>query len=241
MRIRPLLCILATAALTASAGEPPKPDPAKKPAGQDDGFVTLFDGKDLSAFEPDGNWAVEDGGVLARKGGGSGCLWTRERYGDFVLDLEFKTARNTISGVHLRSTDARNWYSGLEVKLVDSSGKDKPGTHDCGAIYDCLAPSKNAVKKSGEWNRMVITCRANKVGVVLNDEPVIDMDLDLWTTARKNPDGTANKFPQAQKDRPRKGFIGFQNHGLPIWCRNIRIKALAEQEQKEKSSCATSP
>ena len=82
------------------------------------------------------------------------------------------------------------------------------------------------VKPAGQWNRYTITCKANKIYVILNGEQIIDMDLDLWTEAGKNPDGTPNKFKMAYKDMAREGHIGFQYHGQPIWFRNIRIKPL---------------
>jgi hypothetical protein len=62
--------------------------------------------------------------------------------------------------------------------------------------------------------------------VVLNGEEVIDMDLNLWMEAHKNPDGTSNKFNTAYKDMPRVGNIGLQYHNHPIWFRNIKIKSL---------------
>jgi hypothetical protein len=62
--------------------------------------------------------------------------------------------------------------------------------------------------------------------VVLNGVQIIDMDLDQWTTPRKNPDGTPNKFNKAMKDMPRSGVIGLQDHGNPVWYRNMRIKAI---------------
>jgi hypothetical protein len=52
------------------------------------------------------------------------------------------------------------------------------------------------------------------------------MNLDQWTEAGKNPDGTPNKFKIAYKDMPRRGRIGLQDHGKPVWYRNIRIKPL---------------
>ena len=78
----------------------------------------------------------------------------------------------------------------------------------------------------GQWNCMVITAKANKIQIVLNGERIIDMDLDKWTEAHKNPDGTRNKFNTAYKDMPRVGHIGFQYHGHPVWYRNIKIKTL---------------
>jgi len=170
------------------------------------------------------SWEMTDG-VLTAKGGGD--IWTKERYGDFILDLEFKLDKETNSGIFLRTGSIEEWlHSAIEVQVLDSYGKEEISKHDCGAIFDCLEPAKNAVKMAGEWNRCTITCKANKIYVVLNGQQIIDMDLNLWTEAHKNPDGTENKFNTAYKDMPREGHIGFQYHGHPIWFRNIKIKTL---------------
>ena len=184
---------------------------------------------DLSncVYRPD-SWETEDG-VLTRKGTKEGRedIWTMDRYGDFILDLEFKLAEHTNSGIFFRTGNINDLVqTGIEVQVCDSYSNTKVGNHDCGAIYDCLAPSKNMVKKPGEWNRCTITCKANKIYVVLNGEQIIDMDLNLWTEPHKNPDGTKNKYNRAYKERPRAGHIGFQDHGHPVWYRNIKIKPL---------------
>ncbi len=190
-----------------------------------DGWSDLFNGKDLTGWiAKPGSWTVEDG-VLSRQGGGD--IWTEQPFADFVLDLEFKLDPETNSGVFLRTGDIHDCVqTGIEMQVLDSFGKEPPGKHDCGAIYDCLAPARNAVRKPGEWNHALITCRGSKIHIVLNGEPIIDMDLDQWTEAGKNPDGTPNKFKTAYKDMPCRGRIGFQDHGKPVWYRNIRIKPL---------------
>jgi len=178
-------------------------------------------------FKP-GSWAVEDH-VLTRKGTkkGRGDIWTKEKYGDFILDLEFRLAEKTNSGIFFRTGDINDCVqTGIEVQVCDSHSRAEVGNHDCGAIYDCLAPKKNMVKKPGEWNRCTITCKANKIYVLLNGEQIIDMDLNLWTEPQKNPDGTKNKYKAPFKDRPRVGHIGFQDHGHPVWYRNIKIRRL---------------
>ncbi|HLF95193.1 MAG TPA: family 16 glycoside hydrolase, partial [Planctomycetota bacterium] len=71
-----------------------------------------------------------------------------------------------------------------------------------------------------------VTCRGSRVAVVLNGEPVVDMDLDRWTEPLKNPDGSKNKFPRAMKDFARSGYIGLQDHGRPVWYRGLRIRRL---------------
>lgn len=180
--------------------------------------------EDLSnlVYKP-GTWAMEEG-LLTHKGGGD--IWTKGCYEDFVLELEFKLADETNSGVFIRNIDNLNWrHRGMEVQVFDSYG-DEPGKHSCGAIYDCIAPSRNMTKKPGEWNHYSITCKGNKVNVVLSGKEIIDMDLNRWTEPHKSPDGTKNKFPVALKSLQRPGYIGFQDHGTPVWYRNIRIKRL---------------
>ena len=82
------------------------------------------------------------------------------------------------------------------------------------------------VKPPGQWNRCRLTCWHSIVKVELNGEQVIYMDLDEWTTPKMNPDGTSNKFGTALEDFARSGYIGLQDHGRPVWYRNIRIKRL---------------
>jgi len=203
-----------------------------KPSGWQDLFASDLSNATLKA----GSWTLEDG-VLIRKGGGN--IWTKVQYGDFQLDLEFKLAENTNSGVFIRTGDIKRYVqSSIEVQIHETSDGTNHGA--CGAIYDCLSPSMIMVREAGEWNHYTITCRKNKIYVVMNDVQIIDMDLDLWTEPGKNPDmivesrgrrdtvRTANKFRTAIKDMPRVGHIGLQDHGQPIWYRNIKIRALGD-------------
>jgi hypothetical protein len=203
--------------------------------GQDDGFKPLFNGKDLDGWiAPAGHaWAVEDG-VLALKGKTDGqehngvYLWTKEQYGDFILELEFKIPEKANSGIFLRTSDLNDpVYTGLEVQVANSFGKTETSrTGTAGAVYDLKAPSKNPLKAPGEWNKVRIECRGPKIAVTLNGELVVDLDLDEWTETGKNPDGSKNKFKKPLKDFARKGHIGLQDHGRPVWYRNVRIKTL---------------
>ena len=201
------------------------------------GFVRLFNGKDLTGWVTRGEdnaWVVEDGILTVKRDVMDGqehnfdYLWTKDTSGDFSLDLEFKVIDGTNSGIFFRTSDLEDpVYTGIEVQVCNSYGRDninKKGT--AGAIYDCLEPARNAINKPGQWNRCVLTCKGSSVRVVLNDEQVVDMDLDKWTTARKNPDNTDNKFGRALKDFARIGYIGLQDHGRPVWYRNVRVKRL---------------
>ncbi len=199
------------------------------------GFVRLFNGKDLAGWiaGPEKSWVVEDGAITLRrdfdgKEHNLDYLWTKESYGDFVLELEFKIPERANSGVFLRTSDLKDpVYTGIEIQVANSYGRkelSRGGT--AGAVYDCLAPTANTVKKPGEWNRLQVTCRGSKIAVALNGRQIVDMDVDRWTEPNKNPDGTPNKFPRALKDFARSGHIGLQDHGREVWYRNIRVKRL---------------
>ncbi len=192
----------------------------------DDGWINLLADTSLSAFTfKEGGWAVEDG-VLTRKSGGS--IWTKERYDDFMLDLEFKIQAKGNSGVFFRTDDINDCVqTGIEMQVYDTYGKTEIGRGDCGAIYDCVAPRVQAVHEPGVWNRTLIVCDRNRINVFLNGEEVVDMDLDQWVTPHANPDGSKNKFRIAYKDMVRDGHIGFQDHGDPVRYRNVRIKRIA--------------
>lgn len=187
------------------------------------GWTDLFNGKDLAGWTDAGGnttkWTVDDGTMTGQKG--SGDIWTKARWGDFVLELEFKTTGN--SGVFFRTDNPKdNVQTGIEIQVENPGGPDK---HSVGAIYDLVPPSKNNARRD-EWNKYVITARGPVITVELNGEKINEMNLDQWTTAGKNPDGSDNKYRTALKNFKREGHIGFQDHGHKVWYRNVRIRPL---------------
>ncbi len=166
-------------------------------------------------FTP-GAWAVDAEGVLAPTRDANaphrGDIWTKASYGDFVLNVEFRThAAGANSGVFLRSSDIVNWLqNSIEVQILQG---DSDPVHATGAIFDVAAPRRRPNLVPGAWNRCTIIARQNKITVILNDEEVNKIDLDEWTQAGINPDGTKNKFAKAYKDMARTGRIGLQDHG----------------------------
>lgn len=181
--------------------------------------------EDLSnAIFEEGGWVFEDGVLTAT---GKGDIWTKERYGNFILSLEFKCADETNSGVFIRCDDLDNWlHTSIEVQILQNNADYENTKHHCGGIFDCLAPTKLLVKAPGEWNKYAIIAKDNILWVFLNNDLAAYMNLDLWTEPHKNPDGTANKFDNAYRDMPREGHIGFQYHGHPVWFRNLRLEPL---------------
>jgi len=187
---------------------------------------------DLSnAIYPEGVWTFEEGVLTASE---DMNLWTVTEYDNFILDLEFMTAPETNSGVIVYNQDMENWIPGsIEIQIADDHS-EKWGSADpkwqCGAIFGHLAPTKSVVKKPGEWNRYTITCIDTMIYVVLNGEPIIEMNLKRWTSAKTNPDGSEIpawlSTPLAEVAT--KGRLGLQGkHGnAPIYFRNLRIREL---------------
>jgi hypothetical protein len=189
------------------------------------GWKSLF-AADLSdaIFKP-GGWEYQDGILVAKSGE---TIWTKESYGNFVLDLEFKVAKEANSGIFLRTGDIKNILSALEIQIHETSDGAQYGM--VGALYNAKPPSQDVTRPAGEWNRYTITCRDSRLDLVFNGERVLNLDLDDWKEPNKNPDGTRNKFSVALKDYARKGPIGLQGlHGkeaAPVWFRSLTIKVM---------------
>jgi len=185
----------------------------------------------LTNWQPASNWTVEDG-VLTLKNRtdhqehNDNYLWTPRTYGDFIVDLDFKVTQGTNSGVFLRTSDPKDPVpTGIEIQIASAPPGRPLGRGSVGGIYDMVAPAINPLKPD-DWNHYTITCQGPKITVVMNGQLVSEANLDLWTEARKNPDGSPNKFDRPVKDFARRGYLGLQDHGTPVWYRNIRIKPL---------------
>ena len=209
------LCLIT--ATTLGAAPATHPDTA--------GWSSLFNMDFSNAVTKPGDWVFEDG-VLAAKN--HETLWTKKSYANFVLDLEFKVAKEANSGVFLRSGNINDVLAALEIQVHENEDGALYGM--VGAIYNAQPPSKKMAKPVGEWNHFTITCKGSHVSLIFNGEEVFDADLDNWKEPHLNPDGTKNKFARALKDFSRSGPIGLQGlHGkaqAPVWFRNLRIKEI---------------
>jgi len=189
------------------------------------GWTELFTADLSNAVTHPGDWVVEEGVLVAKN---HETIWTKKAYANFVLDLEFKVAKESNSGVFLHSSNIKDVLAALEIQVHENQDGALYGM--VGAIYNAQPPSKNMAKPVGEWNHYTITCQDSHVALIFNGEEVFNVDLNTWTEAHKNPDGTKNKFAKALKDYGRNGPVGLQGlHGkaqAPVWYRNIRIKEL---------------
>jgi hypothetical protein len=196
-------------------------------AGGDDGYVKLFNGKNLNGWfrvvgdsetDPAAIWSVRDG-VIVCAGAPSGYLMTKDRYTNYSLRMQWRYAASGDaehpfklgdrkvdsgnSGVLLHAQPPFNvWPRSVEVQLANSSaGSIFPIS---GASSDNSTGARDKAKPVGEWNTFEITCKDGSVTVALNGE-------DVGTVTACNPDS---------------GHIGFQSEGAEIHFRNIEIKAL---------------
>lgn len=205
----------------------------------------LFDGRNLDQFEfAKGAWEIEkDGSVVCRmqelkdkrgktKTRGMGYLWTKNEYADFELSLSYKLSPGANSGVFYRTDKNNPVQGGFELQLMDNEGFQKkmnrklPPRKLNGSFYDGLAPTKDFSKPVGEWNTLRLLCDGPRVTCFLNGGKSFSVNLDDWDTPGKNPDGSENKFKTAFKELPRKGRLGFQNHGQVVWFKQIKIRPL---------------
>jgi hypothetical protein len=194
------------------------------------GWAPLFEADLSNAIAPEGIWSVDNDGVLTATE--DQCIWTAKDYDNFVVDLEFKNADGTNSGVIVYCSDTEKWIpNSVEIQIADDFAKkwaDSPKSWQCAAIFGHKPATKSAVKKPGQWNRMTINCRDQEICVILNGELVNTIDLSKWTSAKTNPDGSEIPpwLSKPKADLPTQGKIGLQGKhaGAPIYFRNIKIK-----------------
>lgn len=169
------------------------------------------------------HWEIAEGILTTSKTPG-GILWTKGKFGDFEVTLEYKTSEKANSGLFFR-TDPRNpVQGGFEIQIA-SPGLYS-GKHVLGSLYDAKEAAVSAGKPDGEWNMMTLTCKGPSIKATVNGQTTVDVNIDQWTEPKKNPDGTKNKFKTPLKDMPRVGHLGLQYHGQPVWFRKFEIKSL---------------
>lgn len=182
------------------------------PAEQAEGFVSLFNGQDLSGWNIEGTkeaWSVQNG-LITCDGRGSGWLRSDWEYEDFILRLEWRISPGGNSGVFFRcARGGAPWTTGHEVQILDDAGK--VDLHGSGSLYGNVKPSANPTKGAGEWNAYEIRCQGKHITVIVNGTLVVEVNQE--------------EVP-ALKEKPLRGYIGLQNHGSKVEFRNLRIKEI---------------
>lgn len=171
---------------------PAQPDLSKVKFGK---AIELFNGKDLSGWKLSSDkkkngWRAESGILINETPktdfgayGDYGNLITKDKFMDFRLSIEYNVAAKANSGIYLRGM--------YEAQVVDRDSRMQ-GIQGPGAIFGRIAPSENAGKVGGEWNRYVLTLVDRHVTVELNGKTVIDNQaLEGCTGGGLSADDTA--------------------------------------------------
>jgi len=200
-------------------------------ADVEEGFVSLFNGRDLAGWVKHGGSAeyqVDDGCIVGKcvpKTPHNTFLCTEREFGNFILRLQYKFVEPGNSGIQFRSAARpegdRHRVYGYQCELTPDGGStgriydEGRRGHQFGIVWlDAHTPPERleaarAHCKPGEWNDVEIQCVGPSIKTWINGTPVVDM-FDSFSL---------------------KGFLGLQIHsgdsGSVAW-RNIRVKDLGE-------------
>ena len=156
-------------------------------------------------------------------------LVSREMFGDFELEFEWKIGEGGNSGIFYRGTREYEYvfWSAPEYQLLDDAahadGKNR--LTSAGSAYALYPPPAGIVKPAGEWNSSRIVAKGAHVEHWLNGKKVVE--YELWS-----PDWEAKVKASKFKDWPnygraKKGYIAIQgDHEGALSLRNIRIREL---------------
>jgi len=191
----------------------------------EEGFVSLFNGEDLTGWTGDTKgYRVEDGKIVLDPKRGGGNLYTVGEYGDFDLRFEFRLTRGANNGLAIRAPLSGNpAYEAMELQILDNTApkyKNLKPYQFHGSIYGVVPAKRGYLKPIGEWNFEEVIARGPHIKVILNGTTIVDADIDK-AGMPKTMDG--RDHPGLKRD---SGHIGFCGHGDYIEFRDIRIKAL---------------
>ncbi len=215
------------------------------------GVKLLWDGKTTNGWRgaykdsfPQKGWEIKDGEihVLASAGAeanNGGDIVTKEEYGTFILQFDFKLTEGANSGVKYFVTEKEaNSGSaiGLEYQVLDDAKHPDAklgaaGNRTLASLYD-LIPSANeprARRQIGEWNRgMIIVYPNNTIEHWLNGWKVVEYTRG---SPIYNVLVARSKYQQwPEFGMALKGHILLQDHGNAVAFRSIKIKRLVEDD-----------
>ena len=236
-------CMLVTSCKEKEKKEEMEMPEAEMETKTPDEWTVLFDGTSFDGWHvyngegvPD-VWKLEDGAmVLYPPGEGHGAganLVTDKEYTDFVLSFEWKISEAGNSGIFWGVKEVETlpeaYQTGPEIQILDNERHPdgKAGTtHQAGALYDMVPPSKDVTKPIGEWNTNVVTInhKTNEGIIVLNG-------VEILTFPTNDPEWSdmvaKSKFAGWEEfGKYTTGKIGLQDHGNMVAFKNIKIKEL---------------
>ena len=209
------------------------------------GWVLLFSGKDFKGWrqcngtEMPKNWIIEEKAMKVFTGEGkkpgSGAngdiVFGDKKFKNFEFSIDWKASKAANSGIFFNVREVPGqpvYYAAPEIQVLDNvdATDNKLASHLAGSLYDMIAADPKTVHPAGEWNTIVIRVQNGKVTHVQNGVKVVE--YTMWT-----PEWDAavakskfKSFPGWTEGIAKEGFIGLQDHGYPVWFRNIKIREL---------------
>lgn len=193
-----------------------------------DGFVSLFNGKNLDGWQGNTTDYYAENGLLVvnPKNGGHGNLYTDKEYSDFVFRFEFKLTPGANNGLGIRAPlEGDAAYVGMELQILDNTAPIYAKLHEYqyhGSVYGVFPAKRGYLNPVGDWNYEEVIVKGSQVKVILNGTTIVDGDI---AEASKNGTMDGNDHPGLKNT---KGYIGFLGHGSELWFRNIRIRDLSK-------------
>jgi hypothetical protein len=194
-------------------------------AKAEEGFVSLFNGKDMTGWvgNTKGYYADGKGSIVCDPKKAGGNVYTEKEYSNFILRFDFKLSPGANNGLGIRAPltgDAA--YVGMELQILDDTAEKYKGIQPWqrhGSIYGIAAAKTGHLKPVGEWNSEEVIADGRHITIKLNGTTIVDVE-NLDTVETPHP---REQHPGLKNE---KGHIGFLGHGDPLEFRNIRIKEL---------------
>ena len=204
-----------------------------------EGFEVLFDGTSMHKWTGNTtNYVPLDGTIyVTAQYGGSGNLYTKKEYADFILRFEFQFVQEGVNnGIGIRTpmgVDAA--YHGMEIQILDHDApiyKNLREYQQHGSVYGIIPAKRVKFPSLGTWNVEEIRAVGDRITVTVNGEVILDGDIrEACQGHNVAPDGgKKNPYTVDHRNHPglfnASGHIGLLGHGPGIKFRNIRIKEL---------------
>ena|GEM_PF-91268 len=196
--------------------------PVPAPAGAQE----LIAPGDLSAWchadGRDAEWSEERG--LVTVSAGTGNLFTRERFGDCFLHLEFSPSEDPEeAGWQGRGNSGVYLMGQYELQVLDSFGRSGE-MGDCGAIYGVATPDVQPYRRAGTWSTYDIEFRAPRFDDA--GEKTESARVTAWLNGRKIHEDVEVPGPTAaswRRDEFPMGPLMLQDHGNAVRYRNVWV------------------